>query len=231
MAVITISREYGSGGDEVASQLCELLGYHSFGQAEINLAAEQTNFPKLHAVDYTEDNHEVQNFLDRLLGQTASPVQKIAWAEDPSIATRPERADVREEAVLCLVKQAIQAAVYAGNIVIVGRGGQVLLQDTPGVFHVRIEAPFEERLKRVMEQVRKEPGNTRSDRELQLAAGDIIVNRDIASADYIKRYYHVDWADPHLYHMVFNLGKLSIEQAVRMIAAVVQSVEKQSTGG
>lgn len=230
MAVITISREYGSGGDEVASQLCELLGYHSFGQAEINLAAEQTSLPKNHAIDYTEDNHEVQNFLDRLLGQTASPVQKIVWAEDPSLAASPDRVEVQEAAVMTLVKLAIQAAVNAGSMVIVGRGGQVLLQDAPGVYHVRIEAPFEERLARVMEQLRKAPGPIRSERELQLAAGDIIVNRDIASADYLKRYYHVDWANPHLYHMVLNLGRLSIGQAVQVIATVAQSVEKQSTG-
>lgn len=225
MAVITISREYGSGGDEVASRLCKILGYHSFGQAQIMGAAEQTSLSKVHAIDYTEDNHEVQTFLDRLLGQPASPVQRIAWSEDPSIATRPERVDVREDVVLGLVKQAVQAALRAGSMVIVGRGGQVLLKSAPGVIHARIEAPFEFRLRRVMEQIKTEPGSSRTDMELQLAAGDIIVNRDIASADYIKRYYHVDWADRELYHLICNMSKLSIEQAAQMIATAVQSME------
>ncbi len=110
-------------------------------------------------------------------------------------------------------------------MVIVGRGGQVLLKDAPGVIHVRVEAPFEVRFQRVMEQLKHEQGSARSDDEIRRKASDLIANRDISSADYIKRYYNVDWADPKLYHMVLNLGKLSVEQAVQIIVTVVQSVE------
>ncbi len=149
MAVITISREFGSGGDQVAERLCELLGYQAFGKDLIAAVAEETNMSKLNIVDYSEDNHEVQNFLDRLFRRTASPVQHIAWSEDPSIATRPERADVQEAAVISLVKRAIKAAYKRGNMVIVGRGGQALLKDMPGVLHVRIISPLENRIQRV----------------------------------------------------------------------------------
>ena len=133
MAIVTISREFASGGDDVASRLCEVSGYHSFGKLEIIQAAKQTTMSKFNAIDYSEDNHEIQTYLDRLFGRTASPVQKIAWTENPTIATRPERADVQDTAVLSLTKQAIQAAVQVGNMVIIGRGGQILLKDTRGV--------------------------------------------------------------------------------------------------
>lgn len=226
MAVITISREYGSGGDEVASGLCEVLGYRAFGKVQILDAAQQTTMSKFNAIDYTEDNHEVQTFLNRLLGQTATPVQMIAWTEDPSIATRPERADVRDVAVLSLVKRAVQAALRSNNMIIVGRGGQVLLKDAPGVLHVRIEAPFEVRLKHVMDHLRREPDNQRSEDELKRIAGDVIANRDIASADYIQRYYHVNWSDSKLYHLVLNLGRFSNDQAVQVIVAALHSLEK-----
>src|SRR5512146_297752 len=117
MAVITISRQFNSGGDEVASRLCDVLGYRSFDKRQILEAVEETTYPHYLAIDYSEDRYEMQTFLDRLFGQTASPVQKIAWEENPSIATRPERATVDEAVVLSLVRRAVRAAYEADNMV------------------------------------------------------------------------------------------------------------------
>ena len=224
MAIITISREFGSGGDEIAARLCSELGYHSFGKLQIIQAAGETTLAKSNVIDYSEDNHEVQTFLNRLFGRTASPVQKIAWSENPSIATRPEQADVHDTAVLGLSKRAIQAAVRAGNMVIIGRGGQVILKDTPGVLHVRIEAPVEARFERFKMQLRNEPGATKSEKNLARSASDLVANRDSASADYIRRYFDIDWHDPRLYHIVLNLGKLTLEQAVQIILTATRNL-------
>jgi cytidylate kinase len=226
MAVITISREFGSGGDQVAVRLCEELGYQAFGKVQIAQAVEETSMSKWNAVDYTEDNHEVQSFLDRLFRRTATPVQTIAWMEDPSIATRPERADVHELAVISIVKRAIKTAWRVDNMVIVGRGGQVLLKGMPGVLHVRIEAPLEQRVLQVMQQLNLEQKLESSNGDLLRAANELIANRDVASADYIRRYYDVNWADPKLYHMVLNLGLLPVETAVQLIITALKALEK-----
>lgn len=230
MAVITISREYGSGGDQVAALLCELLGYTSFGKAQILRAAEETTLSQRNAVDYSEDNHEVQSFLERLFGRKATPVQTIAWTENPGIASRPERADIHEVAVLSLVKKAIKAALVVNNIVIVGRGGQILLKDAPGVLHVRIEAPLEARIRRVKDQMSAGDRGNYSGEDLSHAAAELIAIRDIASADYIRRYYKADWADPKLYHLVLNLGLFSVDQAARLAVAALREIEKQPAG-
>jgi cytidylate kinase len=227
MAIITISRQFGSGGDAVAIRICEALGYDSFSKEQIAEAAKETTLGKYNVIDYSEDNHEVQTFLDRLFGRTASAVQKIAWAENPTIAERPEHVDAHDTAVLSLTKRAIQASVKAGNMVIVGRGGQVLLRDTPGVLHVRIEAPVEMRIERIKEQLKTKTDASQSEAKLLQAATDIITNRDMASADYIKRYFNVDWNDPLLYHLVLNRGRLNIEQTSQIIIAAVHSLEMQ----
>ena len=227
MSVITISRQFGSGGDQVANRLCEVLGYHAFGKEQILQAAEGTSLSRLNAIDYSEDNHEVQSFLEKLFGRSPTTVQKIAWAENPTIATRPERADVQDLAVIGLVKRAIQAAVKAGKMVIIGRGGQALLKNAPGVLHVRIEAPMDTRIERVKAQLIKESGESRSERALDRAAADLIATRDKASADYLKTYHNIDWDDPWLYHMVLNLGKLSIDQATDIIVAGVSHIGKR----
>ena len=132
MAIITISREFASGGDDVANRLCEVLGYHSFRKDEIIQAAKQTTMSKFNAIDYSEDNHEIQTYLDRLFGRTASPVQKIAWTENPSIATRPERADVQDTAVLAWPNR--RSRLPCRSVIrslLDGRPG--LLKDTGGV--------------------------------------------------------------------------------------------------
>jgi cytidylate kinase len=231
MPIVTISREFGSGADEVAGRLCEVLGYHAFGKHLIIQAAKDTTLPMLNAIDYSEDNHEVQTFLDWLLGRTASPVQKIAWAENPSISTRPEQADVHDAAVLSLVKQAMKAAARTGNIVVIGRGGQVLLKDTPGVLHVRIEAPLEMRIEWVKTKLKQDGGTDMSEEKLQKSAVEMIAIRDKASADYIKRYFNVDWRDVKLYHLILNMGKLSAEQAAQVIIAGVHSLAGQTVSG
>jgi cytidylate kinase len=228
MAVITISREYASGGDEVASQLCAVFGYRAFGKEQVQQAAEGSDHPRYLAIDYSEDQHEVQSFMERLFSVAATPAQRMAWEEDPSIATRPERAVVDEATVLSLVRRAVKAACKAGNMVIVGRGGQMLLRGEPGVLHVRIEAPVGERIDRVMERLRREQGEIQDEMVLRREAADLVANRDISSADYIKRFFEVDWADPELYHMVLNLGYLSVVQAVQAIVAVVQTMEVPS---
>lgn len=228
MAVITISREFASGGDDVASQLCTILGYRSFGKDEILQAAKQTTMSKTNAIDYHEDNHEVQNNLERFFNRGPSIVQKIAWNENHAIASRPERADVQESAVLSLVKQAILSAARSGNRVIIGRAGQVLLKDFPGVLHVRIEAPQEMRIERVKQQLKKDPEAPKSDDKLTKEAAELIETRDKASADYIRQYFNVDWRNPQLYHLVLNLGMLEVEQAVKIVITAVQALEMQA---
>ena len=225
MAIITISRQFGSGGDAVALRLCEVLGYNSFGKEQILEAAKETTMGKYNAIDYSEDNHEVQTFLERLFGRTATVVQKIAWSENPSIAERPEHIDAHDTAVLSLTKRAIQASVRTGNMVIVGRGGQVLLKDTPGVLHVRIEAPVDMRIESVKQGLIKGGEASQSASKLQQAAANIITERDAASEDYIKRYFNVDWHDPQLYHLVLNRGLLNVEQTAQIIIAAVNSLK------
>jgi len=61
--------------------------------------------------------------------------------------------------------------------------------------------------------------------EERRAAQDLIGANDLASADYLRRFYHVDWSDPSLYHLIVNTGKLNVEQATQLIVAAVRELE------
>jgi len=231
MAVITISRQYGSGGDQIADLLCQRLMYHQFDKRLIVKAAQEVGLSERIAVDYSEDTHKVQSFLERLFRNTASSAQMLAWTEDPSLASSPEKTDLTDLAVLGLVKRAVYAAWKLDNMVIVGRGGQVLLKDSAGVLHIRIEAPMEDRIQRIKGQLKHDQYKYNADIEARRMAQDLILKRDVASADYIKRYFEADWDDLMLYHAVLNTGKLTPEQAVESIVTMVHSMEPEPSRG
>jgi cytidylate kinase len=154
--------------------------------------------------------------------------QVRVWREDPTGVRSTEDLMLSEEAALNLVQHAIHSACEAGNVLIIGRGGQALLQNEPGVLHVRIEAPVEDRIQRVKERFKGSRRLFQADIEIRRAAQDWITERDQASEDYLRRYYGIDWADSHLYHVILNTGKLTIEQAAHIIVDLARQMEREA---
>ena len=149
MAVITISRQYGSGGDAIAERICELTGYRRFDKNVLQKAAAEAGLSDEEVVDFSEDKHKVQTFIDRLFGRSRPLAEVRVWKEGPDGVRIAENLRISEESALVLERLAVETAYREGNMVIIGRGGQVILKDRPGVLHVRIEAPLETRILRV----------------------------------------------------------------------------------
>jgi CMP/dCMP kinase len=216
MAVITISRQYGSEGDEIAANVCQLLGYQSFDKQLMAKVAAEVGLTDGEIVDFSEDQHKVRGFLDRLLGnQRQFVTQARSRGSDRYEVHALDVKQIDTTESIALVQAVIRAAARRGNVVIVGRGGQSVLRSEPGVLHVRIEAPLETRIRRV--QLRE--GFTAE------LAGEIVAERDRAAADYLKRFYGVDWSDSLLYHLVINTGRWSIEAASRLIVDAVSQMQ------
>lgn len=214
MAVITISRQYGSGGDEVASQLCELLGYRLFDKRMMAQMASEMGLSAREVVDSQEDRHEVLSLFERLFGHKVSE----AWVtrDATSGARIVEVGELDSRRYVETVRNFINCAYEQGKVVILGRGGQAALQGKPGVLHVRIEAPFDERVQRVSDQQRfANPA----------AARDFVAGRDAAAADYVQSYYGVDSSDPTLYHLVLNTGLWDTGSATQIIAGVLEHLK------
>ena len=223
MSVITISRQFGSYGDEIAKKVCDTLAYRYFDKTLMLQAAAAAGLSQDEIVDYSEENYKVRNFLDRLLGGVQTVAQVSVWKEDPQGNRFQEIQNLTEDSALQLVQKAVQFAHENGNVVIVGRGGQGLLQDQPDVLHVRIEAPLEERLERVREHWPKDEPRL----DVRRSAQDLIQEKDTASAGYIQQYYNVRWDDFKLYHVVINTGKVTIEQAADLIVRMAEQIALQ----
>ena len=181
---ITLSRQLGSLGCEVAQAIRDRLGYRVVWRELVNEAGRRSGVPEL-ALDCIDDLG--------LLGITVPPRHRVVY----------------KQAMEDLMKELVQV----GNVVIVGRAGQVILSDFPHVLHVRIIAPDELRAQRVAERRSISIDGSRA----QIEASD--QNR----RSYLRRFYNVRWDDPNLYDLIINTGQVTPVMAAEMIAATIAS--------
>jgi cytidylate kinase len=225
MAVITISRQYGSGGDEIAEMICRATGYHLFDKQILARAVSEAGLTDQEVIDYSEGNYKVQNIIERLTGRSRPAAQVRVLKRDPEGQQTAEEMPLSEEQAFSLVRKAVEASYRAGNMVIVGRGGQMILRDHPDVLHVRVEARLEERILRVRGDAEFASRRYSDSVDARRAAQALIEANDDASADYLKHFYDVDWSDPLLYHLVINTSKLALDQAARLIVEAARQLE------
>lgn len=206
MAVITISRQYGSGGDEIASRVCDILGYSYFDKnLMVKVAGEIGAFAEDQIVDFSEDTYAMRNFLERLFGTRRVKVE--AWQKDATDVESSQIRSLDEAQGVSLVRSTIMGAYERGNVVIIGRGGQAILREQPGVLHVRIEAPLGARALRIKERERITMGE----------ATALAESKDIAAQTYLSKFFDVDWSNPLLYHITLNTGRWELEAAAQII--------------
>lgn len=178
----------GSLGHQVADVVAERLGYRVVWREVINLAAQRARTPEVALATIDE--------LD-LLG------------------LRPALKAVRA------YQQAVDALMHElaadGDVVIVGRAGQVILRAMPDVLHVRLYAPQALRIQRIAEK------NGISAE----AARAQVVGSDTSRMRYLRRYYHADWCDSDLYDLMINTAQFSVQEAAEIVCQAAQERAKK----
>ena len=118
----------------------------------------------------------------------------------------------------------LQSVIYEvakkGDAVFFGRGSQLLLHSFECAFHVLITGSMEKRIKRVMEE-------KQINREV---AERMIHQSDRNKRGFIQFAFHEDWLNPHLYDLILNTDKLSIDSAAKMITTGARSEEIKTCG-
>ena len=210
MSVITISRQSGSEGNQVTRILCERLGYrHLDKDMMLQLAKELGLDPPM--VGGTEDLQHVKSFWERVISLFQSPFE--TGREAPSAIVDEER----KAMTVGQVKNLILTAYEQGNVVIVGRGSQIVLSEKPDVLHVRVVAPLEKRIKVWQER----NGSSYED------AHKKTLERDKAHVDFVKTFFNTDLRDPSLYDVVVNTHKLSPEAAADVIIEALSKIQSK----
>lgn len=210
MRAVTISREYGSGGGEIAARLAGLLKWRLVDHEIIAHVAHELEVPE--TVVAARDEYAEGTF-SRILNSIWRPT---AEASAPTIGEAPSftssRPIVRELPYEETVRQVIKASANAGHVVIVGRGGQVLLADQRDVLHVRVVAPLEQRIAYV---ARREGLSTD-------AARTRIQIKDRDRTRYMQTQYRCQHDDPRLYDLVINTSVLALDNVVNLISQALE---------
>jgi CMP/dCMP kinase len=203
---VTISREYGSGGGEIASRLARRLGWDLVDHAIVERTAR--------TLGTTLEDAEAH---DETVGGILARVLESMRGFDPAsmaMAGAPPEGFLLTEDYRRTTEEIVRAAAERGRVVIVGRASSVLLADRWDVMHVRVVAPFAQRVAYVM---RREALDSR-------AAEARIRHKDHERASYLERVYHHRPDESHLYDLVVNTSRLDLESAVNVIIFTVHEI-------
>ncbi len=181
--VITISREYGSGGTSIARRIAERLGWQLVDDP---LVVEIARRAQVHPDVARRYDERVSPWFERL-------TQSLWRGGFEGSASRAEGLAFDADEMSRLWSQLIRETAEIGKAVIVGRGSQCTLRDRQDVFHVSLYAPIEFRIEHQRGLV---PAQT----DLE----DLARETDRQRAAYIRRYFGEDWKDRRLYHLEIN---------------------------
>jgi len=199
--VVTVAREYGSGGAAIAARLAVRLGYQLLDRALVERIAEVARI-----------DPDLAGKLDEHVDPWARRLGRALWYGGfEAVAVVDENDVVDSDRVARLSGRIVEEAASVGGCVIVGRGGQCLLRGRGDVLHVFVYAPRDERMRRL--HARLGPG---ADVELALD------ETDRERAAYVRRHFDADWLDRRLYHLMVNAA-LGEEAAVSAILAAVET--------
>lgn len=200
--VITISREFGAGGSELATAINERLGWPILDHALVDRVANRLRLDP-RTVEQM-DEHPPTLFSRVAAALLIAPVESPMMLDTTEIMS--------PDAVAEAASAAIREAANDPPVIIVGHGAQLLLGNRPGTLHLRLVAPPESRVERICR---------RGGCDERTALADIH-KVDDARVAYVRRYQHHDVRDPLLYDCVINTGRVTVEEAADMVSALVR---------
>jgi len=193
--IITIEREYGCGGGEIAQLIAKHLGWKLWDQLLTEEIARLARCPQA----VVEDREERTDPLYYRLFKSF-----LRGSYEGSI-NAPKLNLVDSETILTLTRRMVEHAAKRGNAVIVGRGSQQFLRNRSDTLRIFLYAPRQNKIRRLVARGKAEK-----------EAEELIDTVDGERADFIKKYFKVEWPDRAIYHAMINTS-CGDEATMRMI--------------
>jgi len=196
--IITISREFGSGGRTIAKELAERLGYKYYDKELVKQVAAETGFDPSY-IEETGEHAASANPLNYLFSSPGIPgVMKGMSAAD---------------FLWCIQRAVILKLADAEPCVIVGRCADYILADRPDALHVFIHAPLEDRAARVV----------RLYGESDKSPEQRIRDKDKRRRLNYKHYTGREWGESRNYSLTLNSSALGIENCVSLLETLARA--------
>ena len=192
--IITISRQFGSGGRTVGKELADKLGLPCYDQELISMMAEESGFSEEHVRELGDTPFRNRLFSTRAeRALNSSYLQSALW-------------NAQEKVILELAEQ--------GPCVIVGRCADRILKDRDDVLRVFIPADEEFRAHRIVEVYGELEGADPYDRMLE---------KDKLREGYYERYTRTQWGDARNFHLTLNSGELGLDFCVKLLEGLYKT--------
>jgi cytidylate kinase len=205
--IVTIEREYGSGGGEIAQVLATQLGWKLWDQLLTEEIARLAHCPKS-VVEVREERTDplyYRLFKSFLRGSYEGSLN----AHKLNV--------VDSESIMKITEAVVQHAAKKGNSVIVGRGSQHFLRERSDTLRVFLYAPRENKVRRLL-------ARGKSEKE----AEQLVDSVDRERTDFIQKYFNVEWPNRAIYHTMINTA-IGDEAVVHTILDFMKTLDASVT--
>jgi len=195
---ITISRETGIGAEVICEKLIQYFKKHSKDKS-----SEWVYFDKNLIKKVLEDHHLPER-LNKFM--TEKEISTMDSMFNELLGIHPSRLKLFHK-----ISKTIYQLAELGNVIIVGRGGNIITANLPNAYHIRLVAPLKVRVETAQRLYGYDKKTTYN----------FIKKEDKARKEHIKKYYHKDIDDPLLYHLTINTNLLSFDDIAEIIGQLV----------
>lgn len=192
MAIVVISRQVGSYGDEIAALVGKKLDYEVVDRSKIHQIAQECDPDFSNACSLYEEERKPSFF-------------ESFFFQDPSYTS--------------LFESLTYELASRGNVVILGRGAQIVLRDLPDVFTARVVAPTDIRMHRIMQETGVSAEEARH----------FIEKHDKQRRALIQSVFDRDLYDWTLYDVILNTASYDVESGAKIICQAVEAKTKPTT--
>ena len=222
MPVITISKEFASGGLEIAKRVAQKLDYDYLDKEIVKQVADHAKVTHQEVMEFEEEGHiNVKAYLSRIIDLDIFKKSHKNNEVEETETTYDERdkipyafdtqgwidSDIYRDMICKVMSDLGQRP----NVMLAGRGGQCILRDQSAVINIRIIASMPDRIARLQIE-NSDLSNTQAQK--------LIEEKDKKSSEYIKFYFKENWNDPNLYDVTINTSRVSDDKAVEWLVAL-----------
>jgi cytidylate kinase/RimJ/RimL family protein N-acetyltransferase len=204
--VVTISRQHGSGGEDVAALVAQQLGVPVMDQEIRRLAADRAGVSER----FVEEAERPVSFITRMLERLGSVG---IMADGGAVETATPLPIPTSETFRSVLEDVVRETAESGSVIL-GHAAHVTLRDQPGVLRVFVQAPIDARIARVV----------REQRIPQVEARKQIETQDRERVRFYHDTYHVNWYDTRLYDCVVDTHLLGVSGAAEVVLAMAERV-------
>lgn len=202
--VVTIGRQFGSGGREIGQKLADTLHIAYYDKQLLERAAKESGL-RSELFEKSDEKASTNLFHTFTIG---FPVNRITYQPSGCLTESP---------IFQLQSDTIRKAAEESSCVIIGRAADFILKDDPCLTSVFIHADMPDRVERVMRVYSLD----------EKAATALILKTDKSRADYYNHYTDKTWGAAASYELSINSSSIGTDNAVELIAGFIRTKENR----